>query len=215
MGLIIAAKLERYTANCNALYDLIKRAEVALAAAHFDEGEIPRNILTQNLLKFLGSSTPLAGPPYPHLCGRRQLPPGRTPGPGQWVCLKVPNATQLILGQVADCDLEGICLVCDEAPNRRGPRSYRVGLDSLLMVPKCLPSEVGTGLDYRPGERVLSLFNGGRSWSTVFYPAVVLKSPRYRGEGYKVRFEGERVKSHRGPERLVVPLSDAFDVGRH
>jgi hypothetical protein len=164
----------------------ISAAKVDLASAHLDGGRIPHRVLRAKLAAFLADPPPLEDEPYSPLCGRGPLPAGALPSPGAWVCIRYN--TNFFLGLFVDFDLRERCKVLDPAPARGAPSAVCVPIADLIVVPTSLPRTVGTELDFA-------------------------RTPKYRGRGYSLAFDGENARTE-VLEHFIVQVPPAFDDGR-
>jgi SAGA-associated factor 29 len=133
---------------------------------------------------FLSRRIPRVGLPYPPLCGA--LPAdGNNPLPiGSFVAAEINSMWSL-------CYIVGIegtdFLLADVDPESYG--TFKMAFDAVLPLPTSLPKSLTTWTEFESGSKVLALWPEESSWTTVFYPATVLKPPSETRSGYQLHFE--------------------------
>jgi hypothetical protein len=206
---LLAAHLENLQAHGNAITAITDRFETRLVTEHLNRDGLTQSDVQTRLEQFFSTPLPLVDPPYRPLCGRLQMEPECVPPPGSFVCITIHDRhAHNILGIFCDSDSSGGVQVYDAAPKRGAPKVYDVPRQALRVLPQCLPAITGTEAEYTLGERVMALFKDADQWTTVFYPASIVATPKAPGQGYQLLFDGEGQRHYIVPEKYIVPLQE-------
>jgi hypothetical protein len=136
---------------------------------------------------FLNRQLPLANAPYPPLCGAVPLPPGSVLPLATFVAANLGEGWTLCY--IVE-EIKGGYMICDaESEDSEAPVSVRS--DLVLPLPVTLPAEKKSkACEFAAGAKVLALWPENGVWTSVFYRAIVLKSPSENGGVYRLDFEG-------------------------
>ena len=166
---------------------------------------------------FLCENRPLIPSPYAPLCGALPLPDDSIITNGSFVCavnkaVKEGEEGRYFLAYVFGFDPDNVTYhVCDADPVLEELADIELNFDELVPMPTSIPARRTKSTSYALREHVLSLWyeDGTVSWTTVFYPAVVISLPTTSPGFYGLRFEGDPCYEGTIPEQFVVrpPLS--------
>jgi hypothetical protein len=142
------------------------------------------------------------GPPYPALCGSIPLTVPLGLQQGTFVAAKINDDWTVCY--ITGSDSLGHYLVCDADTEGESIPPVSIHPNNVVALPTMLPRDKKTRLcEYPYGKRVFALWPEKGLWTSVFYPAKVLKTPSQTGSVYKLKFDD-------GPKTTNVPPGYVF-----
>lgn len=151
---------------------------------------------------FCNQPLPLRKQPYPPLCGSKQILENEILPCGSFICFKKGNL--YLLGLIADFD-NSKYTIFDAVPINHKTWSYQVFPNMIKPISHSLPDRPGTDCEYEIGEKILALWNDSENWTSAFYQAIVLGQPKKPGQGYTIKYNGEKEMKN-VPEKFIVQI---------
>lgn len=149
---------------------------------------------------FLARELPRVGVPYPPLCGAVPIPKDDALAVGSFVAAHVSDMWTLCY--IIRIDATGY-MICDAESD--ASTAFHADREGLIPLPTSLPARRTRFAEHAEGSRVLALWPEGATWTSVFYPAEVVKTQSETGDTYRLRFlEDVNGKTKDIPPQFVI-----------
>ncbi|OHT07851.1 hypothetical protein TRFO_23796 [Tritrichomonas foetus] len=135
------------------------------------------------LNEFLKGNIKRCSAPYPTNCGcyAQKI---KKPHPGDFICANYNNSFILMIVLKFE---KQICYVCDPTTNESKLAIIELKIDDWTPLPTIIPETPISRYEHWRQSEVLALWQENGEWTTVFYPAKVVKRPSDKPSDDQVR----------------------------